>query len=213
MSSRIRTLSSPARALAAAMLLLIPLGGCGSLVPQLAGPPADIYTLTPKSTFDPRLAPVSWQLVVEEPQAAGGLNTARIAMSKGPTQLDYFSRVRWSERAPLMVQTLLVESFENTGKIVAVGREAIGLRSDYNLRTDLREFQAEYYGVDGGVRVRVRLNGKLVKQPKRNIIASRTFEQVVVTPGRNMGEIVTAFDEALGKVLRQTVEWALTTAR
>ena len=39
-----------------------------------------------------------------------------------------------------MVQTLLVESFENTGKIVAVARKATDIRADYVLKTDLREF-------------------------------------------------------------------------
>mgnify|MGYP003345153382 CR=1 FL=1 len=41
------------------------------------------------------------------------------------------------------MQTLIIESLENSGKIVAVGRESVGLRADYILQSDLREFQAE----------------------------------------------------------------------
>ncbi len=199
-----------ARALA--MVLAAGLAACGTLLPG-QGPPPDIYTLTPKTTFDVNLARVGWQLVVEEPQAAGGLDTTRIALSESPTRVDYFASARWTERAPQMVQTLLVESFENSGRIVAVGREAIGLRSDFNLRTDLREFQAEYYGISGAPRVRVRLNAKIVKQPRREIIASKTFEQVVKASGTRMADIVAAFDDALGGVLKQTVQWTLRTAR
>ena len=87
---------------------------------------------------------VSWQLVVEEPSAAGGLATQRIALRTNLLELDYFAGSRWTEGAPRLVQTLLVESFENTGRIVAVGRQSIGLRSDFNLKSELREFQAEY---------------------------------------------------------------------
>ena len=200
------------RALGLGALLLAGLAACTGILPG-QGPPADIYTLTPKSTFEPGLARVEWQLVVDEPHAMGAIDTTRIALAKSPTRMDYFASVRWSERAPQMVQTLLVESFENSGRIVSVGREAIGLRSDYNLRTDLREFQAEYYDLKAGPRIRVRINAKIVKQPRRAIIASRNFEQVVVANGTSVEAVVVAFDEALGKVLRQTVEWTLATAR
>ena len=147
--------------------------------------------------------------MVDEPLASGGLNIDRIALRHSPTELKYFARARWTERAPRMVQTLMVESFENSGAIVAVGRKAIGLRSDYNLITELREFQAEYFESDGVPTVRVRLNAKLVKQPRRAIVASRTFESTIKSEGKAMRHVIRAFDQALGKVLRHTVEWTI----
>ena len=190
-------------------LLAMGLSGCGGLIPNLVGPPANLFTLTPKNTFAAGLPSVPWQLVVEEPLASGGLNVDRIALRATATELKYFARARWTERAPRMVQTLLVESFENSGAIVAVGRKAIGLRSDYNLITELREFQAEYFTPDGVPTIRVRLNAKLVKQPRRAIVASRTFEASVKAEGRNIRLVIGAFDQALGKVLRHTVEWTV----
>ncbi len=213
MPGRSATLGGRLRPLTIGLALAVALGACAGMLLPGQGPPPDIYTLTPKTTFDSTLAAVDWQLIVQEPQAAGGINTTRIALSKNPIQIDYFASARWTERAPQMVQTLLVESFENSGKIVSVGRQAIGLRSDFNLLTDLREFQAEYFGGGPGPRVRVRLNAKIVKQPRRAIIASNTFEHVVETRGPEMSDIVAAFDEALGKVLKKTVEWTLATAR
>ncbi len=196
-----------------AWLWLVPLSlgqaGCEGLIPKLGGPAPNLYTLTPKNTFAEDLPKVGWQLVVEEPVASGGLNIDRIALRATPTELKYFARARWTERAPRMVQTLMVESFENSGAIVAVGRKAIGLRSDYNLKTDLREFQAEYFNPDGIPTVRVRVNAKLVKQPMRAIIASRTFEGTMKAEGKDIRQVIQAFDEALGKVLRHTVEWTL----
>ena len=193
----------------AAACLAVVLSGCEGLVPALGGPPANLYTLTPKSTFTKELQRVRWQLVVDEPLASGGLNIDRIALRHSPTELKYFARARWTERAPRMVQTLMVESFENSGAIVAVGRKAIGLRSDYNLITELREFQAEYFESDGVPTVRVRLNAKLVKQPRRAIVASRTFESTIKSEGKAMRYVIRAFDQALGKVLRHTVEWTI----
>lgn len=188
--------------------------GCSDgLLGGVAGPPSDLYTLTPKSTFDPGLAKVNWQLVVEEPIASGGLNVARIALRDDPTRLNYFKGVRWTERAPEMVQTLLVESFENTGKIVSVGRQTLGLRSDYNLKTELREFQAEFDGAATIPTIRVRLNAKIIKQPRRKIIASKNFESKIVAGGSSMQEIINGYDTALGKVMRNIVEWTLIKAQ
>ena len=195
-----------------AVLAAVVLAGCAGMLPG-GGAPPQLYTLSPKSTFAADLEVITWQLVVEVPIAAGGLTTPRIALKTKPIELQYFASARFTESAPEMVQTLLVESFENTGKIVAVGRQAIGLRSDYNLKSELREFQAEYFGGVEIPTVRVRINAKLIKQPQRVIIASQNFEQRVKAAGPKMAEVVAAFDEALGKVLKGVVEWTLRSAR
>ena len=183
--------------------------GCGSLIESEPAP--DLYSLTPKSTFPDTMPMVDWQLVIEEPIAARGLDTPRIAVRPSPTQLQYVAGSRWTNRAPKMVQTLLVESFENSGRIVAVGRHAIGLRSDYNLKTELREFQAEYYNGEKVGLVRVRINVKLIQQPQQEIIASENFERAVRAENEGMQAVIDAFDTALGGVIKKLVEWTLVT--
>jgi cholesterol transport system auxiliary component len=187
------------------MALLLPLSGCGGLIPGLEGP-KNLYNLSPKSSFRQDLPRVSWQLVIEEPLAAGGLNEASIAFKPSPLEIRYFKEVRWTERVPRMVQTLLVESFENSNTIVAVGRQAIGLRADYSLLTEIREFQAEKMG---GGNVRVRINAKLIRQPRQIIVQSQSFEAVVPDRGQNMAQTINVWDEALGRTLKQIVEWTI----
>jgi cholesterol transport system auxiliary component len=174
-----------------------------------AGEPPQLYSLTPKSSFEENLPTVKWQMIVETPIAAAGLNSSRIALQRTPTSLDYFARSNWTDLAPLMVQTLMIESFDNTGKIVAVSRESTSLRADYLLKTELREFQAEYNG-EGPPQVRVRMNAKLVRILDRSIIASHTVERTVPAEKGDMHSIILAYDEALGKVVRRIVEWTLT---
>src|SRR5512146_953323 len=89
-----------------AIAISVVLAACASL-PGL-GLPSDIYDLTPKSTFRPDLPKVSWQLVIEEPQAPGALDTTRIALKPNPLEVKYFAESRWAERAPKMVQSLMV---------------------------------------------------------------------------------------------------------
>jgi cholesterol transport system auxiliary component len=187
------------------------LSGCGGLIPQ--APPSNLYTLSPKTIFTDTLPRVDWQLVVEEPFAAGGLDTHKIAIFTNPYEVKYYAEARWSERAPRMVQTLLVESFENTGKIVAVGRQSVGLRSDFNLKGELREFQAELKDDRGLPEAHVALQVKLVAQPRQQIVAAATFSQRVRAKNTSLLGVVAAFDEALGYVLRETVQWTLMTGK
>ncbi|SKA15215.1 cholesterol transport system auxiliary component [Enhydrobacter aerosaccus] len=191
-------------AIAAAMLL----SGCQLI--QAAEEPTDLYQVTPKSTFDPDLPSVRWQLAVEVPAAAANLNTGRIALAQSPTSFDYYAKTAWTDRAPLMVQTRIVDSFENTRKILAVARESIGLRANYVLQPDLRNFEAMYF-YGGTPIVHVRIVAKLVQMPERQIIGEATFERCVRARADKVPKIVEAFDQALGSVIKRLVAWTLRT--
>ena len=211
--------ATAALALMAALALAT---GCGITLPG-TGERAQLYVLTPKSTYPDDLLSVDWQLLVEQTTSPAGLNTPRIAVAYSPIELDYFARTSWTDRAPEMVLRLLVESFENSGKIIAVGRDSIGLRSNIVLKTELREFQAEYdrkvvskeagdgaTGSGKAPQIRVRIAAKLVRMPQRVIVASQTFEHIVPAQENSMEAIVGGFDEALGKTLKYIVIWTLT---
>lgn len=217
--SRMAMRGAKAFALVAMMALT---ASCDLTLPG-TGERSQLYVLTPKSTYPDELPKVDWQLLVEQTTSPAGLDTQRIAVAYSPIELDYFARTNWTDRAPEMVLRLLVESFENSRKIIAVGRDSIGLRSNIVLKTELREFQAEYIdkdasnqGGDGATgsgdapQVRVRVAAKLVRMPQRIIVASQTFENVMPAEKNNMEAIVGAFDEALGKTLKGIVVWTLT---
>ncbi len=106
----------------------------------------------------------------------------------------------------------MIESFENSERIVAVGRDSIALRADYILKTDLREFQAEYM-TGPNPRIQVTLIARLVKMPRRAIIGMKKFEAVIEARADTMEAVIDAFDSALGKVLKRLVEWTLITGQ
>jgi cholesterol transport system auxiliary component len=189
------------RTIGLAMMAALP--ACG-VFPKV-NEPVNLYTLTPKTTFPDTLPKVDWQLVVETPISAASLDTPRIALQRTPLTFEYYADSAWTDNAPAMVQTLLIESFESTGQIPAVGREAIGLRPDFILKTDLREFEAIYRDNNPVPTVWVRMNAKLVKMPERRIVASKTFATEMPAAGTTLQHVVEAFDEALGKVLKDIV--------
>jgi cholesterol transport system auxiliary component len=184
------------------------LGGCAAAL-QLAAPaPPRLYELTPKSTFADDLPKVHSRLSVEVPTATAGLNSARIALRPTPTTLEYYAGATWIDVVPVMVQNLLLESLDNTGKIDVLGREVVGVRADFALLVHIREFQAEYEGA-GPPQVRVRLQARLVRLPRRVSVAATSEEFVVRAGNTSVPAIVAAFDEALGKALKRIVEWTL----
>ncbi len=183
------------------------LPGCG-LLPQVSVP-VQLYTVTPKTSYPETLESVDWQLVVELPNAATSLDTPRIALQRTPFTLEYYAGSAWTDNAPLMVQTLLIESFESTRSITAVGREGVGLRPDYVLKTDLREFEAIYEEGSPNPVIWVRINAKVVKMPERRIVSSATFERREASAGTKLPDIVAAFDEALGHTLKRIVLFVL----
>src|SRR5215469_10096366 len=82
-----------------------------------SGPPPRQFTLTPVTNF-PRGRPlVKWSLVVDEPTAARQIDTSRIALMNGPFRVEYYADVEWTDNAPAMVQLLLIQSFQNTGRL------------------------------------------------------------------------------------------------
>ena len=87
----------------------------------------------------------------------------------------------------------------------------IGLRADFLIVTDIREFQAivPQDDPDAPLRVDVRLNIKLIDAFEDRIIASRSFEEVVPALSDAPRDVVEAFDEALGDTMRDSVEWSI----
>lgn len=193
---------------AAALAAAFAAAACQGLIPGASRDPPRLYELSPKSTFDPSLPRVRSQLVVESPESASGLQTSRIAVKQRPTTLDYYARSEWTDLAPRLVQTKLIESFENSGKIVSVGREGSGLRSDYVLKSELRHFEAQLYETEKPL-IRVVVNVKLVKMPAREIVANRSFERTEKVEAADIDKLVEGFDEALGGVLKRIVEWSI----
>jgi cholesterol transport system auxiliary component len=124
--------------------------------------------------------------------------------------LDYYANASWVDVAPEMVQTALVQSFENSGAITGVARDSTRVRPDYVLVTELRDFQADYDTADGPPNAHVRISARLMRLvPDRAIIASQSFEASVRADGTATERVVVAFDQATGQVAGQIVDWTL----
>jgi len=185
------------------LLALLALGACTSLLPS-GGPAPDLFTLSPAHRFPDGLPRVDWQLMVEQPSSVGGVDSNRIAVQPTENEVRYFAEVRWVERAPRMVQGLLVESFERSRTVAGVERYTVGLKADYVLRSEIRDFQAELFGADAPS-VHVRLTAKMVRATRQDILWTRDFEARVPAGSVTASDVVAAFDRALAQVIAEIV--------
>lgn len=199
------------RRLLAALPPLAGLASCTAADLIASRPPPKLFELTPKSTFPPDLPQARSTVRVEAVTATAGLNTTRIALRPSPTELDYYAGVLWIDVVPVMVQNLLIESLENSGRVDALGPSAAGVPAAYALLAHVREFQAEYPQGGGLPSVRVRMQARLVTLPRRESVDAAGAEADMPAASGSIDAVVTAFDDALGSVLRDIVSWTART--
>jgi len=190
------------------IVIVLALAGCSGLFGGSA--PAHLYRVTPKSTYPANLPHRPVQILVDVPLAPAGLDSSRIALSRSAVSIDYFADSEWTDRAPLLVQTALVESFENSNTVNAIDRESVGLRADFILKTEIRHFEAVYDSPNGPPDVWTVINVRLVNPSNRDIVAQSSFERRQQASANDVPNVIAAFDEALGGVMKDIVVWTVT---
>lgn len=184
---------------------MLALAGCGSLLGP-SGPPLQLYRLRP--AFPPMGGPsVSWQLAVARPSAPQSLETERIALMRG-AMMDYYADAQWNDSAPRLVQSLLVEAFEKSGRILAVAAESGGMHGDYTLECEIRDFDAQYASDNGVPVIVVEIEARLLG-PHGTVVASLDAKQAQPASANSVASVVAAFDQATAATLAQIVTWTL----
>src|SRR5579864_1735200 len=146
-------------ALFAAALTCFAIAGCGSLIGP-SNPPPQIYRLNPQMPSRAAGAAATWQLAVARPDASQSLDTDRIALLRGSV-MDYYADAQWSDSTPRLVQSLLVQAFDSSGRVQAGTRES-SLRADLTLTSEMHDFEAQYDSADAAPTVVVDIQAKLL---------------------------------------------------
>jgi cholesterol transport system auxiliary component len=190
---------------AAALAALLTITGCSSLLGP-SGPAPVYYGLNaPKAKSG---SFIDQQLLVEVPRAALDLDTTRIAISQKPNAVEYYADVLWRDRAPAMLQSLLVNTLNSSGRFRAVAAANSGLRADLLLLTDITYFEVAAYQGEA----RVGLTARLVNAADRSIVATGAFYNSSPTASKSFDDVIAAFDRATGDLMVQLADWAATAA-
>jgi cholesterol transport system auxiliary component len=191
-------------------MLVILLAGCAGL---LTKPPRPLFQLSAPADMPANLPHTSAQIVVDAPYAPEGLELRRIAVVRTQNAIDYLADGDWADRTPNMVRSVLVEAFENSKSVAAVGPDSLDLRADFEIEGDLRHFEAVYDSAAGGSGAPtavVSLAVKLVKVPERKILAQTMITARQPASANATAAIVEAMNQAMASVAKQVVAWTLT---
>jgi len=177
--------------------------GCVSLLPETA-PPKPRYHIGAIDAGSLQGPSVDWSLVVADPRTTRIYDSVRIAVSTAPGKIEYFAGGEWADRAPRLFQTALIQTFENSGRILAVGDRAALSVGDVVLQMDIRALYLDVRSGDpvSSVTVYTRLT-----DGKGSIYAARLFGVSEPARSESADDVVAAMNTALSGVIMDIVAW------
>ena len=174
------------------------LSGCGTAAKN------DTYDLAGTVDGDGPAAK-SRQILIAGPTALRSLDSEQIVIRVSPSEIQYLSRAQWGDKLPRIVQSKLVEAFENSGKLGGVGLPGQGLAIDYQVVTDIRSFEID---ASSGNQAVVEISAKILNDRNGSVRAQKVFRAMAPAGGDNVG-FVKALDRAFSIVVSEIVSWTL----
>lgn len=189
-------------AVSAALISLAGLAGCSTTASN------DTFDLSGVSVAPPagRAATSGRQILVPPPTALKALDSENILIRTSPSEIQYLANSQWSDSLTRMVQSKLVEAFENSGRLGGVGKPGQGLAIDYQVVTDIRAFEVQ---VTGGARAHVEISVKVLNDRNGTVRAQQVFSATAPVSGAGGSNYVKALDKAYSSVSTQIVNWTL----
>jgi cholesterol transport system auxiliary component len=185
----------------------ITLAACSDIIGPL--PSSQMYSLSAPADRPDSGPKVGWSLAIVKPETSELLDTNRIALASSGSEFDYYANAVWTDHLPDLIQTRLLSAFEASGRISVVVREEDGFRGDYQLLTDIRDFEARYpASKTEPPTVAVTIVAHAVDIRSRKVAASTTAALTQACTANNVNSVVEAFDIALDKTMARIVDWA-----
>jgi len=145
------------------------------------------------------------QLLVAEPTALKALDSENIVVRLSNSEVQYLANSQWSDRLPRMVQSKLVEAFQDTGHLGGVGRPGQGLAIDYQVVTDIRAFEVDTKNNVANIEISV----QLLNDRNGTVRAQDVFRASARVSGTGNANFVKALDSAFAAASRDIVAWTL----
>lgn len=178
--------------------------GCGSLL-ETKLPENTSYVLAPAPASSTGVTRSQADLSIGRPDLAPGLDTERIAVLKG-RQLDYYRGAQWGGRMTEVVQTLLVDSFQDQQLFRSVTAEQSRVASQYVLDVSVRDFQAEYASDNSAPSVHVTILGRLIRVVDRQLVDTFAATAQTKASDNRLGPVAAAFEDAAHKVVLELAQ-------
>jgi cholesterol transport system auxiliary component len=183
--------------LSAGLLMLgLSVAACGG------GPPPTTFDLAQREGTA-RTLHLSRQLVIAEPIALQSLDSDHVLVRRADGTLATLAHAQWSDRLPRLVQSRIVQAFENAGASGQVGPSGGSVSANTTLEAEIRAFEVDVGAGQGKVEIAARL----VDATSGKIIAARIFHADAGGGGEGPAA-VGSLDQALSQALGDLIRWA-----
>jgi cholesterol transport system auxiliary component len=179
--------------------LAAPLGGC------LGGgdPPPATFDLSAARDGLQGRAGTGGQLQVEEPTALQVYDSERIVAKSIAQGLSYLPDGQWADRLPRLVQTRMIQTFENSNRFRSVGRPGDDFAPDLRLVSEIRAFEAD----EATRNAVVEISAKLINTRSGGITRGQLFGAQTPVGTIDGAGASQALDQSLRAVLVDLVSW------
>jgi len=188
-------LSRPARRLVSVVLLAALAGACSS------GPAPATYDLSAPTSRIRGAAGV--QVLVNEPAALQTLSTQQILVKDASGAVSFLGGGQWADNLPRLIQTRLINTFENASQLRGVSRPSSGAVADVQLVSELRSFEIATPSNEAVVEISV----KIVSDQNGRIVNGRIFRARTPVAAVDAPNAAHALDESLSTVMLDIVRW------
>lgn len=175
-------------------------------------PPESTYTIKSlKPSVNYKRGQTRKTLLVSDPIAAAGYDTSKMQYMITPYKLQSFSKNKWVAPPAQMLMPIMVQAISNLGYFKAVVTSPFAGLSDYNLQTDVLEFEQNFMRPQS--RFVVTIQADLVNSRNNTIVASRRFHAAVTAQQNNPYGGVLAANQAVAKVTQEVARFVSRNAR
>jgi cholesterol transport system auxiliary component len=132
---------------------------------------------------------------------APGLDGRDIATRWPGNRIDYVAGARWAEELSALIESALVESLQDSGRLRSVQGDLGRFRATHTLIVEVRRFDADYTG--GGLPVaHVALSATLGRSSDRRVLATFTIAASEGAAENRQSTVVAALNTAFDRAVK-----------
>lgn len=166
-----------------------------------------VFNLVAATEFPDVTAVPAGQLVIAEPEVLGALFNDEITVESPEGERSTTLKGKWPDTLSRVLQTRIVQSFENANYLDVIGRQPDTFQANYQLLLDLRNFRvvtaAEPYA-------EITLGAKIVGEDGK-ILGAKIFRSNVPTSTADEASVAAGLNAAFRQAVTELVTWTCKT--
>ncbi len=143
------------------------------------------------------------QVLVNEPAALQTLSSQQILVKDASGTVSFLGGAQWADNLPRLIQTRLINTFENSSQLRGVSRPSSGAVADVQLVSELRSFEIATPSNEAVVEISV----KIVSDQNGRIVNGRIFRARTPVAALDAPNAARGLDETLSTVMLDIVRW------